>query len=177
MKKRANQNPDHGIVSLLARWAKKGLALSANDIAAHTGMKGQTVSANLRALEKMGDVVRVQGTGTIPHWTVSDRNRNPHDNREIEIKRNADRATKKARSWYQDENLVTEPKAVKVNGDQGFVEIGRIVAIEYESDKYDGRRRIWRHDVTGKRELHVSEDGSVLIVKPGFKITKRGIEG
>jgi hypothetical protein len=57
------------------------------------------------------------------------------------------------------------------------VEIGKIVSITYESDKYDGRKRLWKHDVTGDRTLHISTDGKVLVVLPGFKVTKRGIEG
>lgn len=89
----------------------------------------------------------------------------------------ARRAARKAAAWYQDETLATEPREIRIPDHLGFVEIGRIVAIEYESKKYDGTKRIWRHDVTGKRELHVSEDGSVFVVRPGFKITKRGIEG
>jgi hypothetical protein len=31
--------------------------------------------------------------------------------------------------------------------------------------------------VTGKRTLHISTDGKVMVILPGFKITKRGIEG
>jgi hypothetical protein len=87
------------------------------------------------------------------------------------------KAVKKAKAWNQREDLVTKPRPIKISDDLEFVEIGPILAIEYESNKYDGKNRAYRHDVTKKRTLHVSTDGTVLIVKPGFKITKRGIEG
>ena len=87
------------------------------------------------------------------------------------------KAEKKAAAWFQRENLTTGARTIRLPDTVEAVEIGRIVAIEYESDKYDGKKRIWRHEVTQKRDLHVSTDGKVLVVLPGFKITKRGIEG
>ena len=87
------------------------------------------------------------------------------------------KAVKKASDWYGDPSLVTEPETVNWKAPKSAIHIGRIVAIEYESDKFDGKSRIYRHEVTKSRELLVSPDGTTIIVLPGFKITKRGIEG
>lgn len=84
---------------------------------------------------------------------------------------------KKAKAWFQDPGLVTEPEMVDWTPPKSAVHIGRIVAIEYESDKFDGKSRIYRHEVTKNREMLVSIDGTTIIVLPGFKITTRGIEG
>ncbi len=87
------------------------------------------------------------------------------------------KAEKKAKAWYQMERLETGAKTINLPDTVEAVEIGQIVSITYESDKYDGRKRLWKHDVTGDRTLHISTDGKVLVVLPGFKVTKRGIEG
>ena len=75
------------------------------------------------------------------------------------------------------ERLETGAQTIKLPSTVEAVEIGEIVAIEYRSDKYDGKPRVWRHEVTQKRALHMSTDGKVMVVLPGFKVTKRGIEG
>ena len=85
------------------------------------------------------------------------------------------KAEKKAAAWFQREP--SEARRIKLPATVEAVEVGRIVAIEYESDKYDGKRRVWRHESTKPRELHISTDGKVMVILPGFKITKRGIEG
>ena len=87
------------------------------------------------------------------------------------------KARKKAAAWYQKKNLETGSRTINLPDTVEAVEVGRIVSITYESDKYDGRKRLWKHDVTGNRTLHISTDGKVLVVLPGFKVTKRGIEG
>lgn len=86
-------------------------------------------------------------------------------------------AEKKAKAWYQKETLNTGARTINLPHTVEAVEIGKIVSITYESDKYDGRKRLWKHDVTGDRTLHISTDGKVMVVLPGFKVTKRGIEG
>ena len=58
-----------------------------------------------------------------------------------------------------------------------FLDAGRITSVEYESDKFDGTKRIYRHEVTKKRRLIISADGSTILIHPPFRITKRGIEG
>ena len=87
------------------------------------------------------------------------------------------KAQKKALAWYQKESLVNGSQVIKLPDTVEAVEIGRIVSITYESDKYDGKKRLWKHDVTGQKTLHISTDGKVMVILPGFKITKRGIEG
>lgn len=87
------------------------------------------------------------------------------------------KAEKKAAAWYQMKNLETGARTINLPETVEAVEIGKIISITYESDKYDGRKRLWKHDVTGDRTLHISTDGKVLVVLPGFKVTKRGIEG
>jgi hypothetical protein len=84
---------------------------------------------------------------------------------------------KKAKAWFGNDELVTEPELIDWKPPSAVVHIGRMVAIEYESDKFDGTRRVYRHEVTQFRELLLSPDGTCLIVLPGFKVTKRGIEG
>lgn len=86
-------------------------------------------------------------------------------------------ALKKAAAWYQKESLLDGVQTIKLPHTVEAVKIGRIVSITYESDKYDGRKRLWKHDVTGHKELHISADGKVLVVLPGFQVTKQGIKG
>jgi hypothetical protein len=87
-------------------------------------------------------------------------------------------ALAKALAWYGKESLVTEPQLLKAwKAPNCAVEVGLITAIEYDSNKFDGKWRIYRHDATAKRRLFISPDGSTLIVWPPFRITKRGIEG
>lgn len=93
------------------------------------------------------------------------------------IKKAAKVAGKKAEAWYSNPDLTTPPRILKRKLPNAFVEVGTIEAIEYRSDKYDGKSRLYRHEVTKKRKLLISADGTVMIVEPGFKITKRGIEG
>lgn len=88
------------------------------------------------------------------------------------------RTFEKARSWYGKDELTTEPKVLRgYVAPEAAIEVGTITAIEYDSNKFDGQGRTYRHDVTKKRKLFISLDGSTLIVWPPFKITKRGIEG
>jgi len=87
----------------------------------------------------------------------------------------AKRVEKKAGAWNQ--RKPTKAKSLEIPDVLEAVEVGTIVAIEYRSTKFDGKPRIWRHEVTKPRKLFISTDGRVLVVLPGFKITKRGIEG
>jgi len=107
-----------------------------------------------------------------PVWIAGAKTRSLLDNPASGAK-----ATKKAQAWYGKENLVTNASRVSIPDSLELVEVGTILAIEYESKKFDGRSRAYRHDVTKKRTLYISTDGTVLVIKPGFKITKRGIEG
>jgi hypothetical protein len=87
-------------------------------------------------------------------------------------------ALRKARAFYGDDALVTHPKPLRgYVAPNAAVEIGELVAIEYDSNKFDGEPRIYRHDVTKKRKMFISIDGSTIIIQPPLKVTKRGIEG
>lgn len=84
----------------------------------------------------------------------------------------------KALAWFGNENLLTEPKLLKsYNAPEAVVEIGNFIALEYESNKFDGKPRIYRHDITRHRKLYISPDGSTIVIWPPLKVTKRGIEG
>lgn len=88
------------------------------------------------------------------------------------------KAMAKALAWYGRDDLVTEPQILKsYNAPEAVVEIGTCIALEYESHKFDGKDRIYRHECTVKRRMFISPDGSTIIVWPPFKVTKRGIEG
>lgn len=86
-------------------------------------------------------------------------------------------ATAKALAWFRRPDLTTPPQVIQWDPPEAAVLIGRIVAIEYYSDKFDGTPRVYRHDFTKMRDLAVSPDGSTLIVIPPFRVTTRGIEG
>jgi len=87
-------------------------------------------------------------------------------------------ALKKARDFYGTDELTTEPRPLKgYRMPDAFVDLGDVIALEYDSEKFDGEQRIYRHEATQKRRLLMSVDGSTLIVWPPFKLTKRGIEG
>lgn len=88
------------------------------------------------------------------------------------------RAAKKAAAFYDNPNLTTEPKALKgYTAPESFVDIGDAVALEYRSNKFDGKTRVYRHDITKKRKFLISADGSTIVIWPPLKVTKRGIEG
>lgn len=174
----AHRNPSAGpkdgkkIYSELVKAAKKRQALNASELAARTDMTPERAQKALEALERIG-LAHVAGRDLFGEcWTAGAQEiglfSNPGEGKV---------AKKKAAAWYQRPDLVTEPRKVKLPGTVEAVEIGRIVAIEYESDKYDGKLRVWRHEVTKPRALHISADGKVMVVLPGFKVTKRGIEG
>jgi hypothetical protein len=90
----------------------------------------------------------------------------------------AAKALKKAREFYDNDDLMTIPKELKnYKAPEAFVDLGGMIALEYDCDKFDGKPRIYRHESEKKRHLLISTDGSTLIVYPPYKITKRGIEG
>lgn len=87
-------------------------------------------------------------------------------------------ALKKARAFFGNDDLVTEPQALRsYRAPEAFVDIGDFVAIEYDSEKFDGKDRIYRHQGTRKRRCLLSIDGTTMVFDPPFKLTKRGIEG
>jgi hypothetical protein len=86
-------------------------------------------------------------------------------------------AEKKARAWFGSDALMTKAQEIDWTPPESAVHIGQFIAIEYLSDKFDGVKRIYRHDVVSVRQMLLSPDGSTIIVDPPFKVTKRGIEG
>ena len=84
----------------------------------------------------------------------------------------------KALAFMGDEKLLTEPRLLKsYKAPQAMIEIGDLVALEYDSIKWDGKSRIFRHESDVKRKFLISPDGQTIVVIPPFRITKRGIEG
>lgn len=77
-----------------------------------------------------------------------------------------------ARRWYQKDSLLTEPLPVTVPDVLKLRDAGPITAIEYDSRKYTGRSKIWRHEVTKPRRLLVS-DGSPIATGAGALRTRR----
>ena len=151
--------------------ASHNRARNASELATMAGMSRPRAERALEALEAHGLAREVGKDASGPCWSPSGPKK-PHRNPSP-----AAVAMKKARDWNQNDDLLTEPRALKITLPQSYIELGEIVAIEYRSKKYDGKARVWRHEVTKRRALHLSTDGSVFIVKPGFKVTKRGIEG
>jgi len=86
-------------------------------------------------------------------------------------------AIAKAKDWFGLDSLLTEPELVDYQAPEAAVLIGRLVAVEYYSDKFDGKGRVYRHDLDRPRDLAVSVDGGTMMIFPPLKITKRGIEG
>jgi hypothetical protein len=87
-------------------------------------------------------------------------------------------ALKKARAFYGNDDLMTEPQKLKsYKMPEAFLDAGDLVAVEYDCEKFDGESRIYRHEITQKRRLLISVDGSTMIIDPPLRITKRGIEG
>ena len=137
--------------------------------------KGITLSSVGRMTAKLKEKLENAGWSV---WEQGEKNPKAIKRSTIKVKKQAKaKAEKKAAAWFQDHRLVTKARILKRKLPDAFVEVGTIAAIEYESNKFDGEERLYRHDVTKKRKLYLSTDGSTLVVHPPFKITKRGIEG
>jgi hypothetical protein len=90
----------------------------------------------------------------------------------------AKEALEAAAAFYGRDDLVTKPRKLRgFKMPNAFVDIGDFVAIEYDSDKFDGKARIYRHEGEVKRRMLLSKDGSTAIFVPPFGLTKKGIEG
>lgn len=87
-------------------------------------------------------------------------------------------AVKAATAFYGNAELATKAKKLRgYKAPLAFVDIGDAVALEYDSDKFDGKPRIYRHECEVKRKMLISTDGSTVVFSPPFKVTKKGIEG
>lgn len=170
------RNPEPGsgkkVYDFLKKMAKKNLAVNEQEIAEATGI--QNVAAVLRGLVDQGLAYSPGRDLFGKTWTPGQ----PQQSLFANPSRNSPKAAeKKALAWYRKESLVTDPVEIDWTPPEAMVDIGDIVAIEYRSDKFDGKSKIFRHDVTKTRKLLVSPDGMTMIILPGFKITTRGIEG
>ena len=179
-KKRAAKNPAptrgdaEKVYTAIVKASKNRHALNAEEISIHSKIPFARVQKALLELEKMA-LVHVAGSDPVGECWAAGR---PYGHLPTANPTPKKKAEKKARDWYQNEGLETNAKPIRgYKLPSAYVKVGRIVAIEYESDKYDGKRRVWRHEATRKRDLHISTDGTTMVILPGFKITKRGIEG
>lgn len=157
----------------MKRRMKKGQALRIDELAEKLKMKPMFVQLAMFAMEEANLVHQVGQDLFGPVWAPGP----PAQVGLFDNPKTGRVAEKKARAWYQMKSLETGARTIRLPDTVEAVEIGRIVAIEYESDKYDGKPRVWRHEVTKPRALHISADGKVMVILPGFKVTKRGIEG
>ena len=152
--------------------AKKHTALRVDELAERIKAPAASVAKALQNLVGMGLAHEAGRDLFGACWLPGAPSRGLFDNPSAKAK-----ATKKAKAWFQDENLVTKPQVIDWTPPESAVHIGQFVAIEYLSDKFDGTKRIYRHEVTKVRQMLLSPDGSTIIVDPPFKVTKRGIEG
>ena len=159
------------VYATMVEEASHGRARNASELGAMTGIGVKRAQKALEALEAAGLAKEVGQDADGPCWAPQARQR---------AKRNPSAAAvaeKKARAWNQNDDLVTKARKIRHKLPESYIEVGPMVAIEYLSNKFDGEDVVYRHEVTKPRQLHISTDGSTLLVKPGFKITKRGIEG
>ena len=152
--------------------AKKNVALRVDELAERIKAKVEDVAAAMRNLAAMGLAHEAGRDLFGPCWLPGAPTRGLFDNPNPRAK-----AEKKARAWFGKNSLVTKAQEIDWTPPESAVHIGQFIAIEYLSDKFDGVKRIYRHDVTKVRQMLLSPDGSTIIVDPPFKITKRGIEG
>ncbi len=152
--------------------AKKNVALRVDELAEKIKAKVEDVAAAMRNLAAMGLAHEAGRDLFGPCWLPGAPTRGLFDNPNPRAK-----AEKKARAWFGKNSLVTKAQEIDWTPPESAVHIGQFIAIEYLSDKFDGVKRIYRHDVTKVRQMLLSPDGSTIIVDPPFKITKRGIEG
>lgn len=173
---KTSRNPSYqldaaALYAVMVEEASHERARNAHELAAMAGITLKRAQAALEALERAGLAREVGKDASGPCWAPAIlKRRNPSPEAVAE---------KRAANWNQNDRLDTKARRIRVEMPEAFVEAGEIVAIEYRSRKYDGRSKVWRHEVTGKRELHIgqSKDATVMVIRPPFKITKRGIEG
>ncbi len=152
--------------------SKKNVALRVDELAERIKAQVEDVAAAMRNLAAMGLAHEAGRDLFGPCWLPGAPSRGLFDNPNPRAK-----AEKKARAWFGKDSLVTKVQEIDWTPPESAVHIGQFIAIEYLSDKFDGVKRIYRHDVTKVRQMLLSPDGSTIIVDPPFKITKRGIEG
>jgi len=169
------------LCSFIAAKTRLKQAWNTLEIARHFRTTKQALKPVLANLRAKGDIRSPGKDETGHHVWVYVTQRQKAASRKTRRRRNPEsperKAMRKAEAWFWDKDQLTEPRPLRTwQPPNAAIEVGHIVAIEYESKK-DGQSEIYRHDVTGLKKLHISTDGSTLIIQPPFKITKRGIEG
>lgn len=168
------------VLTMLQHAEKENHAHTEKEIAEALPMfPASLIKKALTMLEKEG-VAYVWKQG---HWRPKTSNPSPgemvfgeHASAEERIA--AREAVRAATAFFGDEGLVTKAKRLKTyKAPNAFVDIGDCVAIEYDSDKFDGKKRIYRHETEVTRKILFSTDGSTAVFQPPFKLTDRGIEG
>lgn len=160
------------VYDIIAKHTTLGEALNAFDVAEHAKLTPGRAKTALERLVKLGLAHRFGRDRRGITYAAGTPEKGLYEN-----PAKGKKAEKKAKAWYGRPSLLTAAVPVSIPDDVELVDVGEILAIEYLSDKFDGNPRAYRHDVTKKRRLYISTDGSVLVIKPGFKITRRGIEG
>lgn len=87
-------------------------------------------------------------------------------------------------SWAQWEQwsqiAVRELREVEVGRPDALALLGRLVAVEYESDKWSpGDANVYRHEFRGRLPLLARDDQDLYVVRDGsrYGISERGITG
>lgn len=190
--KRPDQND---IYKLLVKSAKRGQAINAQEIAEllsdseKFGMvRLDDVETDLSFLEADGLAHKAGKDLFGDVWMPGAKQRGLFENPSPGVMRHGEHASaeqrkaaaasrKKAIAWFRRADLVDDTQALTWEPPVSFVDIGHIEAIEYTSNKFDDKNRLYRHEVTQKRRLLLSTDGTCLLIFPPFRVTTRGIEG
>jgi hypothetical protein len=81
------------------------------------------------------------------------------------------------REWQEFDANVIEVFEVPDKWPAEFAQLGRLVEIVYESDKWDGRKRLYSHRFGEKPVLVSSKDGRLFILGGNYRIKNAGIVG
>lgn len=168
------------VLTMLQHAEAEGHAHTAKEIAAALPIfPPALIKRALDVLEKHGEAYKWKRG----HWRPKTANPSPgemkHGPHASADQRIAERdALEAATAFYGSEALATKPRKLKgYKLPKAFVDVGDFVALEYDSDKFDGKARIYRHEGEVKRKVLLSVDGSTAVFTPPFNLTSRGIEG
>lgn len=171
------------VLALMNHAEKEGHAHNVKEIAATLPQFHRlTVEKAMKELWSAGKIRQIKNAKGI-HWRPMVKNPSPGERKHgphatADQRKEEAAALKKARAFYGNDDLVTVPRVLKsYKAPSAFVDIGDAVALVYGSDKFDGEYRVYEHEVTKKRRMLISVDGSTIVFDPPLKLTKRGIEG
>lgn len=168
------------VLTMLQHAEAEGHAHTAKEIAGALPIfPSALIRQALTVLEKQGAAYKWKRG----HWRPKAVNPSPgemkHGPHASAAQRIAERdALEAASAFYGSEKLLTKARKLKgYTAPTAFVDIGDFVSIVYDSDKFDGIKRIYEHEGEVKRKVLMSTDGSTAVFNPPFKLTGRGIEG